>query len=67
VALVPGAAQLKDLVSGKQNLPDMLEDDRVLLAKLVGSFTETRTPPLKKIAIRHPSERRRHLVQLTSL
>ena len=31
---VLGAAQLKDLVSGKQQLNAMLEDDRVLLAKL---------------------------------
>ena len=31
---VLGAAQLKDLVSGKQNLESMIEDDRVLLAKL---------------------------------
>uniref|UniRef100_A0A7S0X7B6 Pyridoxal phosphate-dependent transferase n=1 Tax=Mantoniella antarctica TaxID=81844 RepID=A0A7S0X7B6_9CHLO len=31
---VLGAAQLKDLVSGKQQLAPMLEDDRVLLAKL---------------------------------
>ena len=31
---VLGAAQLKDLVSGKQNLESMLEDDKVLLSKL---------------------------------
>ena len=31
---VLGAAQLKDLVTEKQQLPAMLEDDRVLLAKL---------------------------------
>jgi hypothetical protein len=31
---VLGAAQLKDLVTGKQDLPTMLEDDRVLFAKL---------------------------------
>lgn len=31
---VLGAAQLKDLVTGKQQLAPMLEDDRVLLAKL---------------------------------
>mmetsp|Transcript_3109 Transcript_3109/g.7183 ORF Transcript_3109/g.7183 Transcript_3109/m.7183 type:complete len:793 (+) Transcript_3109:425-2803(+) len=31
---VLGAAQLKDLVTGKQNLGDMLDDDRVVLAKL---------------------------------
>jgi len=29
-----GAAQLADLVAGRQSLDDMLEDDRVLLAKL---------------------------------
>ena len=31
---VLGAAQLKDLISGKQSLESMLEDDKVLLAKL---------------------------------
>ena len=31
---VLGAAQLKDLVTGKQGLESMLEDDKVLLAKL---------------------------------
>ena len=31
---VLGAAQLKDLVSGKQPLDQMIEDDRVLLSKL---------------------------------
>ena len=31
---VLGAEQLKDLVTGKQGLDSMIEDDRVLLAKL---------------------------------
>ena len=31
---VLGAAQLKDLVGGKQPLDQMIEDDRVLLSKL---------------------------------